>query len=239
MVGRIIESLDNNTVLIIASDHGCTHWRRSVDFNARLLDEGFLVLLSEDEASKVEHQALPQIGDSVGVPYSWVDWEKTQAYSIGCGKIYLNLRGREGKGIVNPGSEAQALEDEIIQSFQSWVDPDNGDPVVSKVYRSREVQWGPLMNRAPELIVGLHGGYRVAFSSIRQISTQGPLKDNNKKISGDHISVDYKLVPGTILSNVRLSKESGYPHLLDIAPTILEFLGVEIPADMDGVSLWS
>jgi len=238
MVGRMMENLDDDTLLIIASDHGCTHWRRSVDFNARLLDEGFLVLLSEEEASQVEHQSLPQIGDSVGVPFSWVDWEKTRAYSIGCGKVYLNLRGREGKGFVNPGSEAQALEDEIIQSFQSWVDPDNGKPVVSKVYRSREVQWGPLMNRAPELIVGLHGGYRVAFSSIRQISTRGPLKDNNKKISGDHISVDYELVPGTILSNMRLRKESGYPHLLDIAPTILEFLGVEIPEDMDGSSLW-
>jgi len=239
MVGRIIDSLDEDTLLIIASDHGCTHWRRSVDFNARLMEEGFLVLLSEEEAKQKEHQSLPQIGDSAGVPFSWVDWEKTRAYSIGCGKIYLNLQGREGKGIVNPGSEAQALEEDIIRSFESWKDPDNGESVVSKVYRSRDVQWGPLMNRAPELIVGLHGGYRVAFSSIRQISTKGPLKDNDKKISGDHISVDYKLVPGTILSNVLFTKESGYPHLLDIAPTILEYLGVEIPSDMDGCSLWS
>ena len=238
MVGRILTVLGDKDLLLIASDHGCTDWRRSVDFNARLLEEGYLVLMSEEEAKQSEHQVLPQIGDTAGVPFSWVDWDKTKAYSVGCGKIYLNLKGREGKGIINPGVEAQDLEDELISSFESWQDPVNDNSVVNKVYRSRDVQWGPLMKRAPELIVGLQSGYRVDFSSMRQISTEGPLKDNDKKISGDHVSVDYKLVPGTFLSNVKFDLKGDLPHLLDIAPTVLEYFGQEIPPEMDGRSLW-
>jgi predicted AlkP superfamily phosphohydrolase/phosphomutase len=140
---------------------------------------------------------------------------------------------------VNPGSEAQQVEDEIIASFMSWRDPKDGNQVVSKVYRSRDVQWGPYMYRAPELIVGLNSGYRVAFSSMNQITLGEPLTDNDKKISGDHISVDYEIVPGTLLSNVPLKLSSKTPHILDIAPTVMDILGVEIPPDVDGQSLWT
>jgi predicted AlkP superfamily phosphohydrolase/phosphomutase len=157
---------------------------------------------------------------------------------VGCGKIYLNLRGREGQGIINAGSEAKDLEDELIKSFISWRDPKDGKRVVRTVYRSRDVQWGPYMNRAPELIVGLQPGYRVAFASLGQISLGDPLEENTKKISGDHISVDYEVVPGTFLSNSTFDLDGRMPHILDIAPTVLEYLGVDIPPDMDGRSLW-
>jgi len=239
MVGRILEAVGDESVLLIASDHGCTDWQRSVDFNAWLMQEGFLTLLPEDEAPEDAEQLMPQVGSVKGVPYSRVDWSQTKAYSIGLGKIYLNLHGREGQGIVNPGADSVALEDEIIARFLSWHDPKNGDPVVSQVYRSRDEQWGPSMKRAPDLIVGLHGGYRVAFSSVRQITLGGPLKDNDKKISGDHVSVDYKLVPGTFLSNMKFDLDEHLPHLLDIAPTVLDFFGLDIPSDVDGRSLWT
>jgi predicted AlkP superfamily phosphohydrolase/phosphomutase len=239
MVGRILDVISDATVLIIASDHGCADWQRSVDFNSWLMRSGFLTLLPEEEAPEEGESVMPQIGSVKGVPFSRVDWSQTKAYSIGMGKIYLNLRGREGQGIVNPGAEAVALEDEIIESYLSWRDPANGNPVVSNVYRSRDVQWGPYMNRAPDLIVGLHTGYRVAFSSVRQITLGDPLKDNDKKISGDHVSVDYELVPGTILSNVHFDLSARVPHLLDIAPTVLEYLSLDVPKDMDGRSLWS
>jgi predicted AlkP superfamily phosphohydrolase/phosphomutase len=239
MVGRILDRIGDDSLLMIASDHGCTDWRRSVDFNAWLMQEGFLTLLPEDQVPEETEQFMPQVGSVKGVPFSHVDWSKTKAYSIGMGKIYLNLRGREGQGIVNPGAEAVAIEDELIASFMSWHDPKNGEPVVSNVYRSRDVQWGPAMKRTPELIVGLHGGFRVAFSSVRQITLGGPLKDNDKKISGDHVSVDFELVPGTFMSNKPFDFGDGFPHLLDISPTILEFFDLEVPADMDGRSLLS
>ena len=171
------------------------------------------------------------------VPLTLVDWSRTKAYAVGCGKIYLNLRGREGQGIVNPGSEAQEIEDEIINGFMAWRDPKNGNEVVSKVYRSRDEQWGPFMNRAPELIVGLQTGYRVSFSSLGTISLGDPIEDNNKKISGDHISVDYALVPGSIFANIPLNLSKGTPHIMDITPTVLEYLGCPVPDDMDGRSL--
>jgi predicted AlkP superfamily phosphohydrolase/phosphomutase len=239
MVGRMLEVIHDEAVLMIASDHGCTDWRRSVDFNNFLMKEGFLYLLPEDQGPAQPKTAWNRLGSVDGVPLTRVDWSRTKAYAIGCGKIYLNLVGREGSGIVNPGAEAVALEDEIIARFMAWRDPENGKPVVSKVYRSRDVQWGPYMSNASDLIVGLQPGYRVAFSSIRQITTGEPLRDNNKKISGDHISVDYELVPGTFLSNVPFNLSTGRPHILDIAPTALVYLGLEVPADMDGHSLWN
>lgn len=237
MVGRLIEAMDQEAFLLIVSDHGCAGWRRSVHLNTWLWREGYLALKEGQEGPAGQPAPFP--GDAqAAVPFSQVDWPRTRAYAVGCGKIYVNLRGREGQGRVSPGAEAAALEDELIARLLAWRDPADGQAVVNAVYRSRDVQWGPHMHRAPELIVGLRGGYRVAWSSMSWISRGEPLVDNLGKVSGDHISMDYALVPGTLLSNARLDLGRGAPHLVDVAPTVLDYFGLEAPADMDGRSRW-
>jgi hypothetical protein len=94
------------------------------------------------------------------------------------------------------------------------------------------------MPRAPELIVGLQRGYRIAWSSMSQIALGEPVVENPGKISGDHISVDYRLVPATLFSSFPLDLRLGAPHILDIAPTVFTYLRVPTPADCDGRTLW-
>jgi len=235
MVSRLLKSAPPGTILLIASDHGCVGWRRSVHFNTWLWREGFLSFKSELSGGG----SAPQLrdSDSETAGFQDVDWSKTRAYAVGCGKIYLNLRGREGQGIVSPGSERKAVEDEISQRLMQLRDPIDRNPVVSKVYRSRDVQWGPKMSNAPDLIVGLHKGYRVSWMMTR-ISLGDPVVDNNSKLGGDHVSVDHELVPGSLLSNVRLDLENRRPHILDIAPTLMQIYGLEVSPDMDGQSIW-
>jgi predicted AlkP superfamily phosphohydrolase/phosphomutase len=239
MVARVIETVGEDVIVIIVSDHGCTSWRRSVRFNTWLWREGFLALTG-DQLQEAVPGPVAATTDAEGqaVPFSQVDWDRTSAYAVGCGKIYLNLRGREGRGTVTPGAEAEALEEEITTRLLSWRDPATGKPVVNNVYRSRDVQWGPLMDRAPELIVGLRSGYRIAWASISRIALGEPLVDNVGKLSGDHVSVDFKLVPGTLLSNVRLDLTNGQPHIMDIAPTVLDGFGLDVPDAVDGRSRW-
>jgi predicted AlkP superfamily phosphohydrolase/phosphomutase len=238
MVGRMVQALDDETLLLIVSDHGCVSWRRSVHLNTWLWQQGFLALGKGESAAPVPPVPVQDQGGPA-VPFSNVDWTRTQAYAVGCGKIYLNLQGREGQGIVALGVEAEAVEEAVIAGLGAWRDPAAGGPVVSQVYRSRDVQWGPLMPRAPELIVGLERGYRIAWSSMSQISLGEPIVANTGKISGDHISVDYRLVPATLFSNIPLGLGQADPHIMDIAPTVLEYLGVPIPDEIDGRSLWS
>jgi len=234
MVSRLLADLDEDTLLLIASDHGCVNWRRSVHFNTWLWREGYLVF---KELPGAQSQG-PTIAGELAVPLTLVDWSRSRAYSVGCGKIYLNLQGREGQGIVAPGAEAEALEAELTARLLAWRDPATGGPVVRSVYRSRDVQWGPQMYRAPDLIVGLYDGYRVSWSSLAQISLGEPVVDNLSKLGGDHISVDHELVPGTLMANVPLNLGDGGPHILDVTPTVLECLGLDAPADLDGRSLW-
>jgi predicted AlkP superfamily phosphohydrolase/phosphomutase len=94
------------------------------------------------------------------------------------------------------------------------------------------------MHRAPDLIVGLHDGYRVSWSSLAQISLGEPVVDNLSKLGGDHISVDHELVPGTLMANVRLNVGDSTPHILDVTPTVLDCFGLAAPTDLDGRSLW-
>ena len=235
MVGRLLADLDEDILLLIASDHGCVNWRRSVHFNTWLWREGYLVF---KELSTGVYGQAPTIAGELAVPLTLVDWSRSRAYSVGCGKIYLNLQGREGQGIVAPGAEAAALEAELTARLLAWRDPATGGPVVRNVYRSRDVQWGPQMHRAPDLIVGLHDGYRVSWSSLAQISLGEPVVDNLSKLGGDHISVDHELVPGTLMANVRLNVGDSTPHILDVTPTVLDCFGLAAPTDLDGRSLW-
>ncbi|MFN3477142.1 MAG: alkaline phosphatase family protein, partial [Candidatus Methylomirabilales bacterium] len=150
-LGQVLQAMDDRTVLFIVSDHGCANWRRSVHFNTWLLREGYLVL--KDEA--LAPSPSPVEGEPM-VPLSQVDWGRTRAYSVGCGKIYVNLRGREGQGIVEPGAEYEALRDELRARLKAWRDPKTGDPVVHHVYRAEEAHWGEYLAAAPDLIVGLN-----------------------------------------------------------------------------------
>jgi predicted AlkP superfamily phosphohydrolase/phosphomutase len=164
-----------------------------------------------------------------------IDWTQTRAYALGIGGIYLNLKGREPQGVVDPGEEAQALRESIAAGLQELMDPKTGQSTIRRVYHAREVYQGPEAEHAPDLLIGFQRGYRSSWQTALGGAPPELIEDNLKKWSGDHI-VDPELVPGILLVNRSVSLQT--PHLVDVAPTVLKIVGADIPAAMDGRALW-
>ena len=217
LVGLALEHVDPDTVLFVLSDHGFCSFRRGINLNAWLRDNGYLVLENGVTES--------------GRYFKGVDWSRTRAYTMGLGGLYLNLKGREAQGIVKPGAEAEALKQELIQKLQQLRDEERDEVGIRAVYATNELYRGPYLAEAPDLIVGYNEGYRTSWDAAVGKVTAGVFEDNCKAWSGDH-SVDPALVPGVLFSNRRFDAED--PGIEDLAPTVLELFGVERPAWMEG-----
>jgi predicted AlkP superfamily phosphohydrolase/phosphomutase len=164
-----------------------------------------------------------------------VDWSKTRAYALALGQIYVNLEGREAKGVVKPGAEYEAVRNDLIAKFSALRDPETGEPVVRRVFKREEIFKGPYFGEAPDLVVGFHEGYRVSWQTSLGGIPPEIIEPNERRWSADHCSVDPELVPGVLFSSRPLTAES--PGIEDIAPTVLREFGVAVPRDMDGRDL--
>jgi predicted AlkP superfamily phosphohydrolase/phosphomutase len=165
-----------------------------------------------------------------------VDWSRTTAYAMGLGQIYLNLKDREGHGIVSPGAESAAVQNEIARKLLTLTDPKTGARMVDAVYKRDDIYSGPFLDNAAELQVGLAEGYRVSWQTALGGSPPGIVYPNMKKWSGDHGAFDYKTTPGTLISSrpIEVEGDAAIPRIIDLAPTVLKFFGLPIPSDIDG-----
>jgi predicted AlkP superfamily phosphohydrolase/phosphomutase len=219
LLGETLRFADEQTAVFVVSDHGFRCFRRSVHLNSWLERNGYLVL----------RQPLPEGGASRPF-FADVDWARTRAYALGLSGLYLNVRGREARGIVENGEEAAALRRDIIAGLEALRDGDGQSPV-AHVYSTSQLYRGPYLDAAPDLIVGCADGYRISWESAVGQVTGCVLEDNPKSWSGDHC-VDPVLVPGVLFSNLRLVADD--PGIEDLAPTLLELFGVARPDWMDG-----
>ena len=225
-LAEVLERLDPNIPVLVVSDHGFNSWRKAVNLNTWLVQEGFMGLKSEGGFKKLD--------DLFGAGQFWeqVDWTATRAYAMGLGQIYFNLRGREGKGIVSPGAEYQALTRDLSARLMTMTDPDTGAPIVRSVYPRDAVYQGPYLNNASDLQVGFHEGYRVSWQTALGGTPAGIVYPNMKKWSADHGSFDREVTAGTLISSRRLDR-TRY-DIMDIAPTVLKYFNVPIPPEVDG-----
>jgi predicted AlkP superfamily phosphohydrolase/phosphomutase len=222
VLAMAMDKADENTTLIVCSDHGFAPWYRQVHLNKWLYDEGYLVLDPGVRPDEVEW-------------LSGVDWSQTRAYAFGINGLYVNLMEREGKGVVPPGPEADALVDEIVGKLERVVDPKTGQRAISHAYKTRDLYHGPSAADAPDITVGYSRGYRGSDSSATGKIDVRLFDDNTKKWSGDHCA-DFVHVPGILFANRPLGLEA--PALYDLAPTILEEFGVPKMSWMVGRSVF-
>jgi predicted AlkP superfamily phosphohydrolase/phosphomutase len=219
-------------VLMVISDHGFATWRRSINYNTWLVQNGYLVLRSGVEARERNLELLFDQGEF----WENVDWSKTRAYAMGLGNLYINLAGREAKGIVRPGEEYEKLKEELKQGLEAIVDPDTGERPVSRVVSREEAYRSFDPNMIPDLFITNRPGYRVSWQTSLGGIQKNLIEENRRVWSGDHCSLDPEFVKGIFFSNRKLAT-AREPYIADIYPTVLELLGVAPPYELDGVAL--
>jgi len=217
LVGRILMEIDERDLLLIVSDHGFKSFKWGVNLNTWLWQEGYLVLKQ---------------GKSPGNDwFADVDWLKSRAFAFGLAGIFINTKGREKLGIVNPGEEKNALLDELKTKLEALYDDNHGKKPVRRGILASEALHGPYVTDSPDLFIGYEEGYRTSWNCAIGKITTDVVEDNKRRWSGDHC-LDPELVPGVLFSNWRGGDL--LPSICDIAPTVLNMFGIEKPAFHDG-----
>ena len=230
MVGKARAMAGPEALFIVCSDHGFTSYRRGVNYNNWLREAGLLVL-KHDPTEKAN---LEQLFDTREF-FQGVDWKRTKAYALGLGGIYINRMGRERYGIVMPGPEYEAVRQQIKDGLERLVDPLTGEHPVSRVWLREELydSFDPLL--IPDLRVSNNLNYRVSWQTTLGGFGESVIEDNTKPWSGDHCSNEPDLVRGIFFANRPIRTTT--PNMIDIMPTVLTHLGIEIPDEVDGKSL--
>ena len=215
LVGRTMDTCDDDdTTLMVISDHGFNPFRRGVDLNYWLEQNGYLTLQHDGRGKKY---------------LAGVDWSRTTAFCLGLAGLWLNVKGRESKGIVEP-ADADRLRNEIVEKLTGLRDDDRDELAVSRAFNAHSVYRGPYRTESPDIIVGYNRGYRASWEAVVGQPTDKLFHDNTKAWSGDHC-IDPKLVPGVLFCNRKIA--NAHPRLMDISATVLDLFGVGVPSNMD------
>jgi len=213
ITGDFVRCVDEDTAVMVVSDHGFCPVHTEVIVNNYLEEQRFLAAGSGGAAV-----------------------EESRAISYGYGDIWLNVKGREPRGIINPGEEYETTRNQIIDQLRE-ITVDGKRPV-KDVRKREEMWWGKHLDEAPDLTVIFNVGYQAARRP--EIVARNELKryaNDNPRWSGGHDGThDPEDVPG-IIGILGPGINAGRDikvHLWDVAPTILSLMGIQVPADMDG-----
>jgi predicted AlkP superfamily phosphohydrolase/phosphomutase len=216
-IGELLKRIDEDTVVLVVSDHGAKKMEGAININDWLVKEGYLKLEAKPEGvAKM---------DKVGV-----DWANTTAWGLGgyYGRLFLNVKGREAKGIVDP-KDYERVRDEIKAKLVAMKD-EKGRPLGTRVIKPQEVYTGPFVDQSPDLIIYFGDLYwrstgNVGHDSIYSFETEVGPDDAVHDEYGIFIMWDPRAKRGRKVEGV---------SLYDVAPTVLDAMGIEVPADMEG-----
>jgi len=160
-----------------------------------------------------------------------IDWSRTQAVSGSPASegVYVNLKGREPHGVVEPGQPYETLRDRLAAELLALRDPNTGEPVVQAVYRREELYDGPFLDLLPDLVFDLGDGPYLASDAPMAARILEPLPPD--LLQGRHRSTGVLAAAGAGISAGRRIEGA---RIVDVAPTVLYALGLPIPDDMDG-----
>ena len=215
-LGQLISLLEEDTTIIVVSDHGIARMHNRLNLSDWLLKKGYLVLKEEQK------EITPLKPDMI-------DWEKTQAWAIGAyeGQIFINLKGREPQGIVDE-KDSDRLIDEIQEGL-SQIKGDRGETLNTRFFRKKQNFVGKNNEHAPDLMIyfdNLQYGCNNSFvhnETIWNIETLKGKDDAGHSRQGIFI-----------MNRSEQRGNIGEIDILDIAPTILSKLGLGIPNDLPG-----
>lgn len=245
IVGDLVGLVDDDTTVIVVSDHGFGPSTFEVHLNNWLIDVGMLVpkggvsrklfgrlvyLLKSKGISRwklAKILRLRQI-EKVSAFAAAIDWSKTYAFQRLCDSIYLNVKGREPEGIVQPGDEYESLRDLLIEKLLELTDPSTGQKVVVEALKKEAIYHGPHLENAPDIVIRFAEGY-----SARKVGLDATSWLRRSIVrTGEHEREGIVILKGP---GVREQFQFPDPvSILDIFPTVLYLLDCPIHAKTDG-----
>lgn len=202
LIGRLRELADAETVFLVCSDHGGTpNQFPAIDVNRVLAETGFLVYKSDS-------------------PHE-VDWSRTRAFHVGLVHIFLNLRGREPDGIVDPADYA-TTQREIIAALHTYKEPTSGQYPFALALTRADAEmvnlWGELVG---DVVFALRPEFDGAHGKQLPSATLG--------IGGQHST--FVLAGAGVRKGVALERQV---RVVDVAPTLCYLLGIPMPRNVEG-----
>lgn len=217
-LGTLLDMLDDDTAVMVVSDHGAKKMEGGICVNEWLLREGWLSL------------AGPRPAQITPVEKVKLDWTQTRAWGEGgyYARVFMNVQGREPQGVI-PAADYERVRDELAAQLKAIRGP-NGEDIGTRVYKPHAL-YRQVNNVAPDLIVYFGGLYWRSVGSLGhpQVWTfendTGP-DDANHAEYGIFIYSDPRRDLG--------GRELSGLEIMDFAPTVLRHFGLPVPADMQG-----
>lgn len=243
MLGETISLIDENTFLMIVSDHGFSFLNKHVGMNNMLVQGGFAketsnlnLLTTERILGFLERIGLGHLRRVLSLKIvnkartvfpTRIDYSRSEFYSLTAGTIAMN------KNRIADEKTREALKERLISFLYSVKDPKNGERIVEKVYNKTEIYRGNRTSDAPDLIAIFKNGYEPHIWRKEVLEPVNLIMHKTVK-TGTHQSFSSR--KGIfIVSGPDITKGSGIKaNLVDIAPTILHVLDVPISPAMDG-----
>jgi predicted AlkP superfamily phosphohydrolase/phosphomutase len=244
-IAKFLNKADEDTIIMLVSDHGFGPEKNIFNINEWLLEKGFLKLKDSDQRIRKTRKILKKLHlwdlgkrftpqflvnyvEAKSHPISFmeadIDWSETKAYaSTKCGEIYINLKGREPEGTIDPGDEYEKLRNLIIQELKELQISGKGVP--AKVFRKEELYFGRYIDQAPDLVIQLDDNISGISTSIGYGSIFSKGKGGNHRINGIFLVYGPCIKRGVEIKDLKI---------IDIAPTILHIMGLAIPKEADG-----
>ncbi len=233
IVGKVMNFMDKDTILLVISDHGFAPFRRGINLNVWLRENGFLFEKSSD---KDRLRNLEDLWGSEGrTIFPFVDWSKTKAFSLGLGGIYINLKGREPEGSVEP-EEYEKVKEEIKRKLEAFVDPVTGERPVFRVYRREDIYREFDREIVPDLRAATNYGYRISWQSTLGGMNEEVVQDNDKNWSADHCTMEPSQINGIFFCNKKIKKEE--VNILDFYRSICKLYSLPVPEKIQGESVF-
>jgi len=219
-IAKLLEKVPKSTAVMVVSDHGARADEGCISINDWLMREGWMKL--KEPISKITQ-----------LKHAPIDWSQTKAWGWGgyYSRIFLNVKGREPEGIIEP--EDFEKEREVLREAIMNIPDHEGRPLKHFILTPEEAFPGAEdVSHAPDLIVYLGDlGWRatqsIGYENIHQFESElGPDHAMHDRF-GIYIHND----PNALIEG---GKELQGLQLMDVAPTILNHFNIEIPSDWEG-----
>lgn len=255
-IGHFVERYGAGRKIMILSDHGFGPLVKDVHLNNFLADHGFLSYhpfpfskRAKAYFRRAARRNLPlwfkrfikgtviKVPPFFDIPAQRIDWKRTKVYSVGSfGNLFINLKGREPMGIVEPGSHYESVREELISRLYELKDPEDGGGVVDRVYKKEELYHGEALDLLPDIFVVMRNYSYLALNQFEEIQPSKAVFGKPLKAIGELSHTGSHRLEGILImqgENILMGKE-GEASMLDIAPTLLYASGLPILKDHDG-----